>query len=99
MIQGFSASTDLLFAALKKNEDADYNLLTLITLSYNSELNKNTACKIRFLGVQFGQYANISLFETVLFGASLEAQLVKNPPAMREILVRLLGQEDPLKKG
>ena len=25
--------------------------------------------------------------------------LVKNPPAMQETLVRLLGQEDPLEKG
>ena len=32
-------------------------------------------------------------------GASLIAQLVKNPPAMQETLVRLLGQEDPLEKG
>ena len=31
--------------------------------------------------------------------ASLKAQLVKNPPAMQETLVRLLGQEDPLEKG
>ena len=28
--------------------------------------------------------------------ASLVAQLVKNPPAMLETLVRFLGQEDPL---
>ena len=34
-----------------------------------------------------------------LFGASLRAQLVKNPPAMEETLVRFLGQEDPLEKG
>ena len=27
------------------------------------------------------------------------AQLVKNPPAMQEILVRFLGQEDLLEKG
>ena len=27
------------------------------------------------------------------------AQLVKNPPAMRETWVRSLGQEDPLEKG
>ena len=26
------------------------------------------------------------------------AQLVKNPPAMQETLVRFLGQEDPLEK-
>ena len=31
--------------------------------------------------------------------ASLVAQLVKNPPAMRETLVRFLGWEDPLEKG
>ena len=31
--------------------------------------------------------------------ASLVAQLVKNPPAMQETLVRFLGQEDPLEKG
>ena len=32
-------------------------------------------------------------------GASLIAQLVKNLPAMQEIPVQFLGQEDPLKKG
>ena len=31
--------------------------------------------------------------------ASLITQLVKNPPAMQETLVRFLDQEDPLKKG
>ena len=31
--------------------------------------------------------------------ASLVAQLVRNPPAMRETLVRFLGWEDPLEKG
>ena len=31
-------------------------------------------------------------------GASLAAQLVKNPPAMQETLVQFLGQEDPLEK-
>ena len=30
---------------------------------------------------------------------SLVAQLVRNLPAMRETLVRFLGQEDPLEKG
>ena len=32
-------------------------------------------------------------------GASLTAQLVKNPPAMQETQLRSLGQEDPLEKG
>ena len=31
--------------------------------------------------------------------ASLVAQLVKNPPAMRETWVLSLGQEDPLEKA
>ena len=31
--------------------------------------------------------------------ASLIAQLVKNPPAMQETLVRFLSQEDSLDKG
>ena len=31
--------------------------------------------------------------------ASLVAQLVKDPPAMREAWVQLLGWEDPLEKG
>ena len=31
--------------------------------------------------------------------ASLIAQLVQNPPAMQETLVRFLGPEDPLEKG
>ena len=33
------------------------------------------------------------------YWASLVAQLVKNPPAIRETLVRFLGREDPLEKG
>ena len=31
--------------------------------------------------------------------ASVVAQLVKNPPAMRETWARSLGWEDPLEKG
>ena len=45
------------------------------------------------------------LFSSLLFevadkivGASLIAQLVKNPPAMQETLVRFLGREDKLDK-
>ena len=32
-------------------------------------------------------------------GASLVAQLVKNPPAVQETPVQFLGWEDPLEKG
>ena len=35
----------------------------------------------------------------VQLGASLRAQLIKNPPAMWETPVRFLGQEDPLEMG
>ena len=35
----------------------------------------------------------------VLFRVSLIVQLVKNPPAMQETLVVILGQEDLLEKG
>ena len=35
----------------------------------------------------------------MLYWASLVAQTVKNPPAMRETWVRSLGWEDPLEKG
>ena len=34
-----------------------------------------------------------------MIGASLVAQLVKNPPATQETPVKFLGQEDPLEKG
>ena len=41
-----------------------------------------------------------NIFDGLLcIGASLIAQLVKNPPAKQETLVQLLGQEDPLEKG
>ena len=33
-----------------------------------------------------------------IFWASLVAQMVKHPPAMRETQVRFLGWEDPLEK-
>ena len=36
---------------------------------------------------------------STFWGASLTAQLVKNPPAMQETQVRFLGQEDALEKG
>ena len=35
----------------------------------------------------------------IIVKASLIAQLVKNPPAMQETLVQILGQEDLLEKG
>ena len=37
--------------------------------------------------------------ESMVPRASLVAQMVKNPPAMRETWVRSLGWEDPLEEG
>ena len=37
--------------------------------------------------------------ESLVNRASLEAQLVKNPPAMQETPVQYPGWEDPLEKG
>ena len=51
-------------------------------------------------GVQRVSTRNRNLGVTSIFiWASLEAQLVKNPPAMWEPWVRSLGWEDPLEKG
>ena len=45
-------------------------------------------------------YTSVSLYVHYFdIGASLVAQLVKNPPAMQESLVQFLGWEDPLEKG
>ena len=46
-------------------------------------------------------YTALLFVDSVSIGqwASLVAQMVKNPPAVREIWVRSLGQEDPLEKG
>ena len=70
---------------------------------------KESACSARDLGSIPGlgrssgegkgypfQYSGL---ENVFSRASLIAQLVKNPPAMQETLVRLLDREDPLEKG
>ena len=42
---------------------------------------------------------SFSLGVNIPVGASLIAQLVKNPPAIRETWVQFLGWEDPLEKG
>ena len=40
-----------------------------------------------------------NLLIIIIAGASLVAQMVKNPPAMWETWVQSLGWEDPLEKG
>ena len=48
-----------------------------------------------------GMLSRVVNFEgkTDPFGASLVAQVVKNPPAMQETQVQSQGQEDPLEDG
>ena len=53
---------------------------------------KNT-CVVKII------YILNNLYVYIYVGASLVAQLVKNPPAMWETWVRSLGWEDPLEKG
>ena len=43
-------------------------------------------------------YFLIWVLVTLMFKASLVAQMVKNPPAMQEIWVQSLGGQDPLEK-
>ena len=51
----------------------------------------NPFCRLLLLLVSF-------TCSTIIYGASLVAQMVKNPPAMQETWVRSLGWEDPLEE-
>ena len=56
-------------------------------------------CGLSVLPSQFPyKYKNV-LKKVIKKRISLVAQLVKNPPAIQETLVRFLGGEDPLEKG
>ena len=56
--------------------------------------------KLRHYQTRFTLYyvGKFNFIEVYFLWASLVAQLVKNPPAMRETWVRSLGWEDPLEK-
>ena len=68
----------------------------------DSSVGKESACNagdpgsISGLGISAGEGIGSPLEYS---WASLVAQLVKNPPAMRETWVQSLGWEDPLEKG
>ena len=65
-------------------------------LSESAYLNwDNVGCSSWKLNGNLGETDHLS--ETK--GASLVAQVVKNPPAMQETWVQSLGWEDPLEKG
>ena len=44
-------------------------------------------------------FATDKLLDIIVSGASMVAQLVKNPPAVQETPVRFLGQKDPSDPG
>ena len=44
-------------------------------------------------------FRSVFLYRTSLIAGKESAQLVKNPPAMQEILVVFLGQEELLEKA
>ena len=63
---------------------------------------KESACSVEDLGLipGSGRFPGEGIgYPLQYFWASLVAQLVKNPLAMRETWVRSLGWEDPLEKG
>ena len=67
----------------------------------DSSVGKESACNAGDPGSTPGpgRSSEEGINHTFLYSwASLVAQLVKNPPAMQETLVRLLGQEDLLEK-
>ena len=74
----------------------------MIFLNTDSLVGKESACNARDpssspgLGRSSGEGIGYPLQYS---WASLVAQLLKNPPAMRETWVRSLGWEDPLEKG
>ena len=67
----------------------------------SGELQNGVSCAL-LQGIFLTQGLNLGLLHwqaDSLPLSSLIAQLVKNPPAMQETLVRFLGWEDPLEKG
>ena len=54
--------------------------------------------RAKFFSFSISQTWIVNCIECPVFWASLVAQLVKNPPAMRENWIPSLGWEDPLEK-
>ena len=73
------------------------------TLQMSLILSTNIGCLPRAKELKLRQCPeeanSFSLGVSIPVGASLIAQLVKNPPAIRETWVQFLGGEDPLEKG
>ena len=72
------------------------------TYLVSSSVGEESACNAGDPGSipGLGRYAGEGIGYPLQYSwASLVAQLVKNPPAMRETWVRSLGWKDPLEKG
>ena len=54
---------------------------------------------LKFMSIEYTLSGRYRVNALCIFWASLMAQIVKNPPAMRETRVPSLGWEDPLEKG
>ena len=78
----------------KGQPSADQKSITTVTFK-NESVNKMKGKQTK----QATKYMYVISALQPLQGASLGAQVVKNPPAVQETLVRFLGQEDPLVKG
>ena len=74
----------------------DTNTWSLSSVGKESVCNAGDPSSISGLGRSAGEGIGYPLQYS---WASLVAQLVKNPPAMRETWVRFLGWKDPLEKG
>ena len=76
------------------NGKRNFSLLVLETGSLRSECQQ-TWCLVKS---SFLLHRQPSFHCVLMKGASLVAQIVKSPPAMRETRVQSLGWEDPLEK-
>ena len=62
---------------------------------FSSALFSHELFKKFYLMLEYNKFTMVNLFQVYF----LEAQLIKNPPAMQETWVRSLGWKDPLEKG
>ena len=76
--------------------------LTLEPAVESDNLSDSTArsCQLLSCPSPAPQFSSTNIYcRLQVLGLPLMAQLVKNPPAMRETWVQSLGWEDPLEKG
>ena len=89
--------TDFIFLGSKITEDSDCNneIKRCLLLGRKAMTNLDSVLKSR----DITSLTKVHIVKGMIFLSSHLAQLVKNPPAMRETWVRFLGWEDPLEKG